>query len=64
MGILGGVGILLFLVGAAAIDSEGIGLLIAIAMMVAGMALCTISIDSMVEPDDDVDDLIRKENKK
>lgn len=61
MKVLGAVGVLLFFVGTASIDSEGIGLVIAIMMMVAGMALCTISLDSMVEPDDDVDKLIGEE---
>ncbi|SDZ88434.1 hypothetical protein SAMN02745687_00941 [Lachnospiraceae bacterium NK3A20] len=62
MKVLGAVGVLLFFVGAAAIDSEGVGLAIAILMMVAGMALCTICGIAMTEPDDEIDNLLRTED--
>lgn len=59
MKALGIVGIAMVFIGAASMDSEGIGLVIAITLMVSGMAFCTICGIAMTEPDDDVDKLIR-----
>lgn len=58
MKALGIVGIAMVFIGAASMDSEGIGLVIAITLMVSGMAFCTICGIAMTEPDDDVDKLI------
>jgi hypothetical protein len=62
MKIIGGIGIALFVLGASAMDSEGIGLVIAVAMMVAGMAMCTIFAGSIVDHDDEIDNLLRMED--